>query len=410
MAKIIVAARRSSTAIAGLLLTLLPSAVTAQTLPAGPATAFDGRLAAGAEVVGTIGEQDETAFFNYTDYEHNVLRMFRVSLSGTWRPFDRLALVGELQSEDLTEVRTYAAYVRVRPIRSVPLDIQAGRIPPVFGSFGRRAYNASNPVIGYPLAYQYLTSLRPDAIPATHDDLLRMRARGWLNSYPVGSPELAPGIPLVSAFRWDTGVQAHWRQHIVEVAAAVTAGTLADPHVRDNNSGRQISGRVALHPVTGLIFGASAAHGEWLDREVMELLPADAPTYDQTAWGLDAEYSRDHWIVRAEMVKSRWQLPFAALASAENVDALGAWVEGRYRFTPRFFAGARIDRLGFSKISTDNGLALLTWDARVTRVEGTAGYYLQRNLVARLTVQFNDREGGRVERKTYVAGQLAYWF
>jgi hypothetical protein len=46
----------------------------------------------------------------------------------------------------------------------------------------------------------------------------------------------------------------------------------------------------------------------------------------------------------------------------------------------------------------------------VTRVEGTAGYYLQRNLVARLTVQFNDREGGRVERKTYVAGQLAYWF
>jgi predicted porin len=280
----------------------------------------------------------------------------------------------------------------------------------VFGSFGRRAYNASNPVIGYPLAYQYLTALRPDAIPATHDDLLRMRARGWLAAYPVGSQELEPGIPLVSAFRWDTGVQAHWRRNFVEVAGAVTAGTLADPHVRDNNSRRQFSGRVALHPVTGLIVGASVAHGEWLDREVMELLPADAPTYDQTAWGLDAEYSRDHWIVRAEMVKSRWQLPFAALAAAENVDALGTWVEGRYRFTPRFFAGGRIDHLGFSKISTDNGLALVTWEAPVTRVEGTAGYYLQRNLVARLTVQFNDRKGGRVARKTYVAGQLAYWF
>ena len=74
--------------------------------------------------------------------------LFRVSLSGSWRPFDRLAFVGEVQSEDLTEVRTYAAYVRLRPIRSFPLDIQAGRIPPVFGSFGRRTYGTDNPVIG----------------------------------------------------------------------------------------------------------------------------------------------------------------------------------------------------------------------------------------------------------------------
>src|SRR5262245_12789567 len=260
MAMIIVAARRASTAIALLSLVFLPRALFAQTLPAGPATAFDGRLAAGAEVVATFGEQDESAFFNYTDYEHNVLRMFRVALSGSWRPFDRLAFVGELQSEDLTEVRTYAAYVRLRPIRSFPLDIQAGRIPPVFGSFGRRTYGTDNPVIGYPLGYQYLTSLRPDAIPATHDDLLRMRARGWLASYPVGELEPGPGIPLISAFRWDTGVQAHWRQGLFEAAAAVTAGTLSDPRVGDNNSGRQISGRVAVRPVTGLIVGGSAAH------------------------------------------------------------------------------------------------------------------------------------------------------
>src|SRR5918994_2172273 len=113
------------------------------------------------EATATLGARDDIAFFNYTDYEHNALRMFRVSLSGMWRPASRLS-------------------VRVRPWAGRAFDIQAGRIPPVFGAFGRRSYGASeNPLIGYPLAYQYLTSLRPNAVPAPADDLLDMRGRGW---------------------------------------------------------------------------------------------------------------------------------------------------------------------------------------------------------------------------------------
>jgi hypothetical protein len=406
MAMIINAAARAVTA---LLVVLLPCAATAQILPDAPVSALDGRLAVGAEVVATISDHDGSAFFNYTDYEHNALRMVRLALSGAWRPLDRVALVGEVRSENFSQVRPYAAYIRIRPIRSQPLDIQAGRIPPAFGSFGRRAYSTDNPVIGYPLAYQYLTSLRPDSIPATVDDLLRMRARGWRTNYPVGSQEPGPGIPLVSAFRWDTGVQAHWRREWFEVTGAVTAGTLADPRVADNNDGRQFSGRVALHPATGLVVGGSAARGDWLDRGVMDLLPADTPACAQTAWGVDAEYSRSYWIVRGEVVRSRWRLPFAALATTADLDALGAWVEGRYRLTPRVFVAARVDRLGFSTIVDASG-ARVTWDAPVTRLEANVGYYLQRNLVARIAVQHNDRDGGRIETRTYFAGQLAYWF
>jgi len=36
----------------------------------------------------------------------------------------------------------------------------------VIGAFARQAYGRDNLVIGTPLAYQYLTSLRPDALPA----------------------------------------------------------------------------------------------------------------------------------------------------------------------------------------------------------------------------------------------------
>ena len=387
-----------------------PRAVAGQTLPYGPVRAMDGQVLVSGEIVGTIGDRDHIAYFNYTDYEHNALRLVRLSLSAAWRPFTRLALVGELRSEDFERPEAYAAYVRVRPWANRAFDIQAGRIPPTFGAFSRRAYTTDNPVIGYPLAYQYLTSIRPDAVPAAAEDLLRMRARGWLSSYPVGDRTPGPGVPLVTAFRWDTGVQARVTAGLVDLTGAVTTGTLSDPHVADNNGAPQVSGRVSAQPVFGLVVGASAARGAWVSSEVTRLL-GRSTGYTQTAWGADAEYSRNHWLVRSELVYSRWHVPFASTApGGVDLDALAAWAEGRYRLTPRIFAGARIDHLGFSRIANTAQTLHLPWDAPVNRVEVAAGYYLQRNLVARASVQRNDREAGRVRKRTYVAAQLSYWF
>ncbi len=44
------------------------------------------------------------------------------------------------------------------------------------------------------------------------------------------------------------------------------------------------------------------------------------------------------------------------------------------------------------------------------RIEGAFGYYLQRNFVLRTGVQGNWRDGGRDRSRTYVSGQLVYWF
>jgi hypothetical protein len=389
---------------------LIPLSALAQSLPSGPVSAFDGRLAVGAEVAVTVGEQDDDAFFNYTDYEHNALRMFRVALSASWRPISRVAMVGEIRSEDLNLVRPYAAYIRVRPFINHAFDVQVGCIPPSFGAFGRRGYQGvDNPLIGYPLAYQYLTSLRPDAAPATVADLLAMRGRGWRANYPIGSEEPGPGVPLISAFRWDTGIQGHWEGRTIDVTGSVTTGTLADPQGLDNNGGKQVSSRLAYRPTAGLILGASAARGEFFDREVTQALPGSHGSHVQSAFGTDAEYSRGHWLLRSELVWSRWNVPFATPASTTNVDALGIWAEGRYRITPRIVVAARADRLAFSRLDIGPNLTP-TWDANVTRLEADAGYYFQRNLVARFAVQHNDRDGGRVRRRTYFSGQLAFWF
>ena len=48
----------------------------------------------------------------------------------------------------------------------------------------------------------------------------------------------------------------------------------------------------------------------------------------------------------------------------------------------------------------------MAWEAPVSRVEIGGGYYLQRNAVARLSWQHNDREGGRTESDSLVAAQL----
>jgi hypothetical protein len=396
-----------------LLVVSAASGVDAQSLPQGPLRSPDGSLVVGGEIVGTFGAPDNTAFFNYTDYEHNALRMIRLALAGSWQPVAPIALVAEVRSEDLRHIEAHAAYVRVRPWAAHAFDVQAGRIPPTFGAYGRRAYNADNPLIGYPLAYQYLTSLRPDAIPRSTDDLLRMRARGWQPSFPIGSTTLEPGLPLVSAFRWDTGVQARWSAERVEITGAITAGTLCDPRFIDNNGGRQLSGRVAVKPLFGLVVGGSAAHGQWLSKDVTALLPESYSTehFTQRAYGLDAEYSRDHWVVRGEVVWSGWDMPFVASGDTKKLDAVGMWVEGRYRVTPRLFFAARADRLDFSRIvGTLFAGRPMPWDAPVDRIELGGGWYLQRNLVARAVVQRNWREGGRVRNETYVSAQLAYWF
>ena len=388
----------------------------AQTLPQGPAEFAGGAVTVSGNVSVSFGSHDDLAFFNYTDYEHNALRMVRVAVAGTWRIAPRLAVLTELRSEDGEQVVPYALYLRLRPFAHVPFDVQAGRIPPVFGAFARRSYRIDdNPLIGYPLAYQYLTSIRPDAIPGSADDLLLMRARGWRASYPVGSRDAQPGVPLVSAYRWDTGIEGNFASDRFDAAVSVTTGTLSSPRTRDDNGRPQVAGRIGWKPVFGLVVGASASHGEFLTgaledryRDVL-----GDRSYGQTAFGLDGEYSRDHWIVWTEWINSRWTLPRLGVPLIQQpLTATSAYVEGRYRVSPRWYVAARADTLTFSRVRGDRVFAGVptTWDAPVKRLELGAGVYLQRNLTVRVSVQPNWRDGGRVRQRTFTSAQLAYWF
>lgn len=406
---------RASLGVCGLVLcAALPAG--AQTLPSEPVVLGAGRVTLGGDVSWSIAPED-TGFFNYTDYEHSTLRMLRLALMASVKAGNHVTLLAEVRSENGAHPEPYGLYLRIRPWISRTFDVQVGRVPPTFGAFARRSYAADNPLIGYPMAYQYLTSLRADALPATVDELLRMRGRGWLTNFSVGN--LAPdrGVPLVNAFRWDTGVQVHSGTELVDATASVTTGTLSNPRFSDDNGGRQLAGRVVFHPVAGLIVGGSAAHGPFVSQAALRAVPGDASTspagggrdadYTQTAWGVDVEYSRDYYLLRLETVTSAWTLPLGA-ALALPLRATATAAEGRYKIRPGLYAAARVGHLGFSEVAARGSTE--SWDAPVTRLEVGGGYSIQRNLLLKVEYQYNTRDGGRVPTLQLGAAQLVYWF
>jgi hypothetical protein len=388
----------------------LARAASAQTLPDEPIVMAGGRVTVSGDVSASFAPADP-GFFNYTDYEHSALRTLRVDVSAIVNAGRHLAVLGELRAENADYPRPYALYLRLRPWADRAFDIQIGRVPPTFGAFARRTYASDNPLIGYPLAYQYLTPLRPDSLPANADELLRMRGRGWLSNFSLG--ELAPdrGVPLASVLRWDTGVQVHYGGRVLSTTAAVTSGTIANPLFRDDNGGRQFAGRVALTPAAGLVIGASAARGPFVSATAARGALGDGHDreFTQTAFGADFEYSRGYYLVRAEAMTSRWMLPIVRWPFLpETLSAVAGSVEARYKFAPGFYAAARADHLGFSSVTGSTSTD--TWDAPVTRIEVGGGYSIQRNLLLKLSYQHNRRDTLRSGRLNIGAAQLVFWF
>jgi hypothetical protein len=382
----------------------------AQVLPSEPLSIGNGRVVIGAEVSATFGSEDP-GFFNYTDYEYNALRNVRFGVTAEVRASSRLQVLGEMRIDHGDAVQPYALFARIRPWPDRRFDVQIGRVPPTFGAFTRSAYAYSNVLVGLPLAYQYLLSPQSDAIPATADDLLRMRGRGWLSVFPVGNSTLGPGLPVVNTSRWDTGVQVHGVNGMLEWTGAITVGSLSNPRVLDDNSGRQLAGRAVVRPSAAWQLGASVSRGAWLDSQIDQELPANLTTEDgiQTAFGADVEFSAGPVLVRGEVIRSQWTMPAVAAPPIEEaLQAVSTMIEGRYRLLPGFYLAARVDGITFDRIA--GATRSDTWEADLWRVEAGPGLSITRNILLKGSWQRNRRDGGGVRHDTLVAGQIVYWF
>ncbi len=361
------------------------------------------RFLYGGEVVANFAPADP-GYFNHTDYGDDSLRLFRLNLSLELRPFEMLSLLAEVRSDNLAAPRAYALYARFRPWRERDFAIQAGRVPPVFGAFLRRRYEFDNPLIGYPLPYQYPTVLRSDSAPASLDQLLYYRGYGPWVRYPLGDTSVASGLAQVSPMRWDTGVSVNLGAGPVAFAFALTQGTISDPRVGDDNDGKQLAARLGWRGASGFEVGVSASRGDYVSDEVKVLLEENRSS-DQTAFGADAELARGSWILRGELIWCAWDAP---TLSTGPLGTLGFMAEGRYKAAPGLYFAARVSGSRFESISTPKGP--VTWDSPVTRFEGGVGYTFHRNLLGKIALQYNTRDATRVNSQWIPAVQLLFWF
>ena len=191
----------------------------------------------------------EKSPLNLTYYGENIMKLLRVSLLFNFRASDRVGLYVNITSENLDTPHLYGAFVRLAPLTENRLWIQAGKIPQPFGASPERWYPFANPLIGSPLMYSYVTTLRPDNIPAGPDDLLSQRGNGLAPQFQGGgSSSRFPGVPMIEIFKWAAGGVGFGSVGQFEWLAGTTSGTLSHPGGVDEGDGAQILGRARYLP------------------------------------------------------------------------------------------------------------------------------------------------------------------
>lgn len=352
---------------------------------------------------------DDPGWFNYARASYTPQRLFRLALSAELRVLRRVAVLAELRSDNLERPDARALYVRWRAFERPGLDLQLGRVPPVTGTFARRYAGEGNPLIGTPLPYQYATTLHEERLPYGPGDLLQRRGFGGARSYADSyGAYTGVGLPLAEGDDWDTGLQARVAQGSLELALGVTRGSASDPVVRENNRGRQWSGRLQWRPLFGLVLGASFSRGAYLadlagERYQPPLVAAGAR---QDLWAADAEYSAGHTQLRAEAMLSRWDAP--TVRPEKPLRGSGFLLEARQTLRPGFYAAARLEGVFFDELRSRQ--LTDTWDARVLRVEAGLGYNLRRDLRLKASYQHNWRDGGPLREDRLLAAKATFTF
>jgi hypothetical protein len=348
------------------------------------------RISGQIDLVGTVNRdsvQINTALRGDSPYNPVRMRLFLQS----WLN-ERIGVFGELLLDIDSDPRLNGAYVVVNELASQPwLNARMGLSPSIVGGFGLRStYFNANPLIGVPLLWQYRTSLASDG-----------------SSTPlglIGSAGDAPGAgtPLLYDTCWNIQWELLGELGRFEYSIGLTPGSLSNPIKSRSVGGSQWLGRVGVAPLTGLRVGVSGAHGPWLTDPLPDgtgQLPySDDPgAFDQSALGIDFEYLRGPLALYSEWFALRFETPLVA----EDLDALGGFVEARVDVAPGWYVAGRYGGLFFSDVTVAATAA--PWSPEVRRSELAVGYRVSREMLLKLDWQRTSQSAAQFTQNLFAA-------
>ena len=289
--------------------------------------------------------------------------------------------------------------------------IQVGRFASPFGSYADRHLGVLDPFVRPPLAYDYRTVMNRWRWPGSE--------AGFLTWKDQPEDIDIPGAPPVWDVPYQWGGMAFGRLGSVDVrAAAMNSAPSSHPNAWDFSSeslrrpSLVLAARWAVRP--GIELGASYDRGPWLalnDPAVTVTppngpagpAPADRQAFDQEMVSLDLSVARGPMMLRAEVIRDRWEVPNLEATPA----SISASVEVQTDLVAGVFIAARAGAIDFRAID-DGAAGREDWDYDVQRYEGSLGYRISRR-VGLLASVYRQRQSVLEEGDTDFAGVRMWW-
>lgn len=281
---------------------------------------------------------------------------------------------------DALEARLDEYAVRFTPWHDGRFSLQLGKFATTVGNWVPRHGSWENPFITAPLPYENLTGIWDSEAVRTSTSLLQ-----WAHVRPglpaaVTAIEKSRRLPIIWGPEYTTGVAASGRvEHFSYTLEVKNAALSSRPY--DWSPGQvewshpSFGGRFGWRPDARWNFGFSASEGSYLE-PIATRTPA--PGYGRGAYreeviGQDIGFAWHHLQLWSEIYAARFAIP-----TIGHADTLAYYVEGKYKFTPRFFGSLRWNQQLFGTIP-DRGTDV-RWGHNVWRIDVAPGWRLSAHL------------------------------
>ena len=274
------------------------------------------------------------------------------------------------------------------------LNFWLGKIPTPIGTFSPRSYSHVDPLIGYPLAYQYKVPYNA-FILSSESSNLRLRDNNF-----------GAATSIYEAC-WITGLSIFGAVEGIDYMITIGRGTLTNPEASENK-GFQLAGRVGRKFGDTFEAGVSAGIAPYLQHD--NNLPTGVEIRDpkHVIVGVDARVYLANLRLFVEAFLNSWDTP--QYTFEKTIRAYTGYVEGQYFLLPTLYVVARIDQMLYDDITDPSTGKKTPWGYNVMRIEAGVGFRPVPELLLKGVVQYNTLDNPIGKKITILALQTAFNF